>query len=93
MDAIQVYTTVEKDGEIHVSNLPFKRGQQVELIVRAEPTPHSDALPLTAQRLLASELIGLWEARPDIDSDSPEYARQLREQAQPIKNTARSFPV
>ena len=81
MDTVQVYTTIEKDGEIHVMDLPFKRGQQVELIVRAEPAVDAHAAPLTAARLLASELIGLWQDRTDI-GDSPEYARQLREQAQ-----------
>ena len=81
MDAVQIYTTVEKDGEIHLSNLPFKRGQQVELIVRAEPATDAGIPPLTAGRLLGSELIGLWQDRTDID-DSLEYARQLREQVQ-----------
>ncbi len=36
---------------------------------------------LTADRLLASGLIGMWCDRDDL-GDSVEYARQLREQAQ-----------
>ena len=63
------------------SNLPFKCGQHVELIVRAEPAAEPDTTPLTARRLLGSELVGLWQDRTDID-DSVEYARRLREQVQ-----------
>ena len=63
------------------SNLPFKRGQQVELIVHAEPATDADVPPLTARRLLGSELVGLWQDRTDL-GDSLEYARQLREQVQ-----------
>lgn len=39
MDAIRIYTTVEQDGEIHLANLPIKRGQRVEMIVLPEPAP------------------------------------------------------
>jgi hypothetical protein len=36
---------------------------------------------LTAQQLLASDLLGMWQDRTDI-GDSVTYARQLRQQAQ-----------
>lgn len=36
---------------------------------------------LTARDLAASELVGLWADRTDLP-DSPEYARQLRRQAE-----------
>jgi len=36
---------------------------------------------MTAQELLASDLVGLWADRDDL-TDSLTYARQLREQAQ-----------
>lgn len=41
----------------------------------------SSLVPLTADQLLHSNLVGLWEGRKDID-DSAVYARQLRGQAQ-----------
>ena len=81
MDAIRIYTTVEQDGEIHLANLPVKRGQRIEMIVLPEPPATDERPPLTAADLLASGLVGLWEGREDI-TDSGEFARQLREQAQ-----------
>lgn len=80
MNAIRITTTIEQDGEIHLSNLPLKKGQQVEMILLTNVLP-PEPVPLTAARLLESGLIGLWEDRDDID-DSAAYARQLREQAQ-----------
>lgn len=81
MDAIRIYTTIEQDGEIHLVNLPFKRGQRVEMIVLSEPAVPTARPPLTAADLLASGLVGLWEGREDI-ADSQAFARQLRDQAQ-----------
>lgn len=79
-EVIHVQTTVERDGEVHVANLPVKQGQLVELSIRiaSETTAGSG---LTAHELLTSDLIGMWKDRTDID-DSATYARKLREQAQ-----------
>jgi|SRR5579859_1438674 len=77
-DIIHIQATIERDGEVHLSNLPVKRGQQVELSIRLAPEAASG---LTAQQLLASDVLGMWQDRADID-DSVTYARQLREQAQ-----------
>jgi hypothetical protein len=80
MDALRIYTTIEQDGEIRLSNLPLKRGQRVELIVR--PAREFTERPaLTAEQLLASSLVGLW-ADWDNLGDSTAAARQLREAAQ-----------
>lgn len=79
-DIIHVHATIEQDGEVHVSNLPLKRGQVVELSIRIEPEAGVPA-GFTAADLLASDLVGLWEDRADIH-DSLDYAHQLREQAQ-----------
>jgi endonuclease YncB( thermonuclease family) len=81
MEAIRIQKVVEKDGEIFMSGLPFKKGQHVEMIFLIEPsnTPRQRYLP--ADRLRRSGLIGLWKDRKDIP-DSAVYARQLREQAQ-----------
>ena len=79
-EVIYVHTIVEHDGEVHLANLPVKRGQVVELSILIGPaeTPKTS---LTAGALLASDLVGMWQDRTDIDN-SADYARQLRNQAQ-----------
>lgn len=78
-EQVHIRTVVERDGEIHLVNLPVKRGQKIELHI----TPVQETAPsgLTAQQLLASDVIGLWQDREDIN-DSLDYARQLRTSAQ-----------
>ena len=46
-----------------------------------EPAQEKEKRPLTAADLLESGLVGLWADRSDI-SDSQEFARRLRKQAQ-----------
>lgn len=79
-EIIHVEATIEMDGVLHLSNLPLKRGQQIELSIRLAPM-QDRAIGLTAEQLLSSEAVGIWEDRSDI-VDSSEFARQLREQAQ-----------
>jgi len=79
MEAIQLHKTVEKDGEILVTDLPYKKGESVEIILM--PEDKSKKRLLTADQLLNSGLIGIWKDREDI-GDSAVYARKLREQAQ-----------
>jgi hypothetical protein len=46
MNAVRVETTVESDGELHLSELPCRRGDKVEAIIRIlEPSsrPTADA--------------------------------------------------
>ncbi len=82
MEAIRLQRSVEKDGEIFLTGLPYKKGQYVEMILLFDPPPTTPSRPrLTARQLLHSELIGLWDDRSDIE-DSAAFARQLREQAQ-----------
>ena len=82
MQAIRLQQTVQKNGELFITNLPVIKGQQVEVLVLFSPSsPKPKRPPLTAQKLLNSGLIGLWKDRTDI-IDSAAYARQLREQAQ-----------
>lgn len=81
MEALRIPEIVQKDGEIHLKGLPYKKGQRVEIILWSETPKSSARSVLTARRLLASGLIGLWKDRDDI-KDSAVYARQLREQAQ-----------
>lgn len=80
MEALRFQQTVQKNGEIHLANLPVVKGQQVELLLLF-PSPEERKKRLTARQLLESSLIGLWEDRTDI-VDSAAYARQLRDQAQ-----------
>lgn len=81
MEAIRIHTTIDQDGEIHLDNLPLKRGQRVELIVLPETVESQLDRSLTAAALLNSELVGLWADREDI-GDSASFARHLRNQAQ-----------
>ena len=81
MEAIRLQKVLEKDGELVVTDLPFHKGQVVEMILLAESPNQSKRPPLTAQALLDSGLIGMWKDRDDI-GDSAEFARKLREQAQ-----------
>jgi hypothetical protein len=81
MEAIRVEKVIEKDGEIIMKGLPFKKGQHVELIFLTEPHDVSGQGHITSDRLKGSGLIGLWKDRKDI-IDSAAYARQLRELAQ-----------
>ena len=81
MEEIRLHQVIEKDGEILITGLPFRKGQLVEMIVLPDTPAPGARPPLTARVLLESGLIGMWKDRDDI-GDSPEFARQLREQAQ-----------
>ena len=81
MEAMRLRKVVERDGEIFVTGLPYKKGQYVEMILLVEPSAMPRRPRLTARRLLHSRLIGLWQDRKDFQ-DSAAFARQLREQAQ-----------
>jgi hypothetical protein len=81
MEAVRLHRIIEKDGELLITDLPCKKGQQVEVIVLTEPPATSQPSRLTAKRLLESGVVGLWQDRTDI-ADSAAYARQLRETAQ-----------
>jgi hypothetical protein len=77
---LRLETVVERDGEIYLHDLPFRKGEKVQMTVR--PVKAGQAKPpLTARHLLASGLVGMWKDREDI-GDSAAYARQLREQAE-----------
>ena len=78
MEAMRVYHQLNEDGEVHLKGLPYKKGEEVELILI--PAPKKKAT-LTARKLLESDIIGLWSDHEEIE-DSAVYARQLREQAQ-----------
>ncbi len=83
MEVIRLHKVVEKDGEITLTGLPCKQGQQVEMILLIEP-PEGVSEPekprLRARDLLNLSIVGMWADREDI-GDSSVFARQLREQA------------
>ena len=81
MAAVHIEKVVEKDGEIKITGLPFKKGQLVELTLSTEPVEAGARGFVTASELLHSEIIGLWENRKDIE-DSSAFARRLRDKAQ-----------
>ena len=57
MEAMRVYHQLNEDGEVHLKGLPYKKGEEVELILI--PAPKKKAT-LTAHKLLESDIIGLW---------------------------------
>jgi len=80
MEALRVERIFERDGEIEVTGLPYKKGQRIEIILL--PQPKRKKRPrMTVGQFRQSGLIGIWKDRDDIQ-DSSVYARQLREQAQ-----------
>jgi len=82
MEANRINTQLKTDGEIRLTGLPYKKGEQVELILLSLAEAHPPRRrTITARQLRQSDLIGLWKDRADIQ-DSATYARQLREQAQ-----------
>ena len=81
MEAIRFHQVIAEDGEVVITDLPYKKGQAVEIILLLQPTRITPRSRLTVRQLRQSGLIGLWKDRNDI-RDSAVYARRLREQAQ-----------
>jgi hypothetical protein len=83
MNVIRLHRILEQDGQLLLTGLPYHKGQVIELIVLGDEPSQEDVSPahLTAADLLKSPLPGLWKDRSDI-TNSSDYARQLREQAQ-----------
>jgi hypothetical protein len=82
MEAIRLDRVLDKDGEIYLKGLPYKKGQRLELILLlSEEASRPSRTQITARKLLGSKLVGLWKDREDI-GDSARYARNLREHAQ-----------
>ncbi len=81
MHTLRVQQILERDGEIEMTGLPYKKGQSVEIILLPQPKRIKKRPRLTVGEFRKLGLIGLWKDRTDIQ-DSSVYARQLREQAQ-----------
>ena len=81
MNAVHIAEVLESDGELRLTGLPYSKGQKVEVLVFSDYIDAMRPPQLTAEALMHSGVVGLWEARADLP-ESIEYARQLREQAQ-----------
>ncbi len=81
MQAIRVTQTLNQDGELTITGLPYKKGQFLEIIVLPQLIETSSRPRMTVGQFRESGLIGLWDDHDDID-DSAVYARQLRKDAQ-----------
>ena len=78
MEAIRREEVIVKNGQIHLTGLPYRRGDRVEIIVLPQAGKTRTQLRLTTHQLRQSGLIG---KRPERHCSSA-YARRLREQAQ-----------
>ncbi|HEX9373164.1 MAG TPA: hypothetical protein VF897_19280, partial [Roseiflexaceae bacterium] len=76
MNPIHVSVTIETDGEIRLSNLPLKRGEQVEMILIAAP-----AHPTQRAIRLGGALAPLPEADAQTDPIADALADLRRERA------------
>jgi len=80
-DAVHLYRIMEKDGEIYLKGLPYKKGEPVEMIVMRKSRKIHKKISLTSRRLLDSGIIGLWSDRKDV-KNSVKFADKLRKKAQ-----------
>ena len=81
MNAVRVEMTVEADGELHLTNLPCRRGDKVEAIVLIlEPSrsgPDAEGSPVLGSRLTPAELRRMpREQRQAILAAATEMAKQ-----------------
>jgi len=75
VDALRFRKKLEEDGEIVLTGLPGKKGEEAEVIVLFER--HGKSGKMTLGDLLNNEVVGIWQDRTDI-GDSVKYARRLR---------------
>lgn len=85
MQAVKINKTIENDGQIFLTNLPYKKGQTIEMILLVDSSIKKSKSykkeKFTANQLLKSKIVGLWKNRKDI-SNSVDYAIKLRNQSQ-----------
>jgi hypothetical protein len=83
MEAVKMKKKIKNDGELILTNLPYKKGQNIELIILKNNAFEDEEKKskLTAKKILKSKIVGLWKNRDDI-TDSVNYAEKLRKNAQ-----------
>lgn len=52
MDAIHIETVVESDGELHITNLPYHKGDRVRAMIAIHNEPKERERESARQRLL-----------------------------------------
>ncbi|WP_032914618.1 hypothetical protein [Leptospira santarosai] len=67
---------IKRDGELHLTGLPFKKGESVEILMESSHRSLTEPR-MTVKKLRESGMIGLWKNRSDI-TDSVVYSRELR---------------
>lgn len=82
MQLIHLQQVIEKDGEVVLKDLPFVKGQSVEITVQPQTEKRET---LTVGKFRESGLIGMWKDRDDI-KDSSEYSRKLRSEMETSRN-------
>lgn len=80
MESERRYTTIKKNGSLNIKNLPFKKGQRVEIILLPEEIVRYTQRFLTGKELTQSDIVGLWKNRRI--TDSVEYSCKLRAKAE-----------
>lgn len=81
MEAIHLHRRIETDGELRVTGLPCRKGQDVEMILLIGSLGGTTKRALTASALRRSPVVGMWAHRKGI-GESSGFARGLRERAQ-----------
>lgn len=71
---LRIEAIVERDGEIYLRSLPYRRGEKVEMNVRPVEPGGGRKPPLTARRLLDFGLVGMWEHRDDVGDSVTSHA-------------------
>ena len=64
MEALRFKKTLDNDGEIVLTGLPGKKGEEAEIIVMFEHPAHVHEM--TLGELLNSDIVGIWKDREDI---------------------------
>ena len=80
-ETIRIEQVIERDGEVVLTGLPFRKGQRVEVLVRSDMPEPAPRRRLTGRDFLESGLAGMWRDRDDL-GDSSQFTRGLREAAQ-----------
>ena len=84
METVKLDTIIKKDGEINIKGVPFYKGDKIKMIISSESEEDKTNNELSADKILKSGIVGIWEDRDDI-IDSSSHARELRNKAQ-IRN-------
>ncbi len=81
MEALKLNKKLKKDGEILLRDIPFHKGEEVEIIILSTSDKKDAGEISSAHKLAQSSIVGIWKERDDIN-DSAEYARSLRKRAE-----------